>query len=198
MSMSLFLVSFFCLYPTNAFGTSGSWSSLKLSPDLQFEITAYDTMVRADSWLYCDSFGWDNADNSTAFELSNTFIGSGLAVADLSVSVENANLTFNSLGQSGCSFDLEQSGVNDANIELVGFLEEPAEVIADGVLLDNYTYTSASDSLIIQSSASMIELTFFYGDDLSEVAIAVGFLAFIFGVVALALVIVKRRNNEND
>ena len=154
-------------------------------------------MVRADSWLYCDSFGWNDETNSTAFELSNTFMSSGLAVDDLSVSVENANLTFSELGQSNCIFDLEQSGVSDANIQLIGFEEEPSEVVADGVLLDNYTYTESTDSLIIQTSASTIELSFFYGDDWAEIAIAIGFLAFIIGIIALALVVVKRRN-ENE
>jgi hypothetical protein len=141
-------------------------------------------------------YGWTPEVNSTTFTMINAFISSGLAVDFFDVSVENANLTLNSLGTTQCSFDLDQFGGSDSIVTLSGFGAEPAEVIADGVLLDNYTYTSTSDSLIINSAASNIVINFPYGDDWAEIAVAIGFLAFIIGIIALALTVVKRRSEE--
>lgn len=190
-------MAFLCLYPTNVLGTSGNWSKFKLDPRFDWALTAYNTSIGSNSYIYNDKFGFDDKYNATTMTLYKTFLSSGIAIDRLDISVQNANLTLNSLGTLQCNFDLNQSGVSDAIVSFKGFEAEPAEVLADGVLLDNYTYTSASDQLIIESSADNIVLNFPYGDDWGEIAIAIGFLAFIIGIIALALVVVKRRSEQN-
>lgn len=184
------------LFPNNALGTSGLWSNHKFDPSLDWGLTAYGTNISSSTYMYCDKFGWTPEVNSTVFTMIDAFISSGLAVDFFDVSVENANMTLNTLGTTQCSFDLDQFGGVAAEVTLSGFGVEPAEIIADGVLLENYTYIEASDSLIINSFASNIVISFPYGDDWAEIAVAIGFLAFIIGIIALALVVVKRRSED--
>ena len=86
-SVLAFLVILLSATPS-AIATS---NNLKWSPDVQFKLPAYDTIIAFNDWIYMDSFEWDDC-NATQVTFKNIKMD-GDTLSSWSVSVENANFT---------------------------------------------------------------------------------------------------------
>lgn len=182
-----------CLVLVGGFGAAQS-SIFKFDPDIEFLLPAYNTSVGQSGYLYCDSYSWDDT-NATELTFNDVFMTSGSPISGLDVSVQNANLTFNELGQSGANFDLANFG-SAASITLSGWGSEPTQVEVDSTIIDNYTYTASTDLLSLDTEGTTVVLSFAGGltvDDAIAIAIIV---AVVFFAASFALIIKVRRNNE--
>ena len=174
--------------------TNSQTTPLKLDPDFAYVLLAYNTSISTDTYLYCTEFGW-NTEN-TSFLLTNTYLTNGIAIPSLDVSVQNANMSFTSLGQNEASFTL--TNFDEANITLVGFDREPSEITVDGVIFSNYTYSALTDGLQFATNGTQVVITFPSGLSGDEaVGIAIGFAVVILAV-ALVMIIVYSRRKQYD
>lgn len=174
--------------------TNSQTTPLKLDPDFSYVLLAYNTSISSDTYLYCTEFGW-NTEN-TSFLLTNTYLTNGLAISDLEVSIQNANMSFTSLGQNEASFTL--TNFDEANITLIGFGREPSEITVDGAIFSNYTYTELTDGLQFATNGTQVIISFpggLSGDD--AVGIAIGFAVAVLAV-CLVLIIVYNRRKQYD
>jgi hypothetical protein len=75
--------------------TSETTYNWKWSPDIQFKLPAYGTVIAFDDYIYMNSFVWDD-NNATKITFNNVAMD-GETLDSWTVSVQNANLTVNDL-----------------------------------------------------------------------------------------------------
>lgn len=176
------------------FYTRADVGSLQISSDIEFAVPAYNTTVGASNYLYCNSFGWSD-NNATTVTFEEVYMASGVPVSNLDVTVQDANLTFNTLGLTNTNFNLANYTAAPSSVDLTGFTREPAQITVDGAEFTNYTYTS--DTLSFSTVGSVVDISF---PAVADIGIVLGVLGFVFAVIAIAMVIIyrKRGNNQDE
>ena len=112
----LFIIISFLIKPSVS-QTSFNW---KWSPQVAFRLPAYNTIIAFNDYIYMDSFTWDAFDAS-AVTFNNIWFDQK-SVSQLRVSVENANLTFNSFRNDQLQLSLSTpTGTATATLYVSGY-----------------------------------------------------------------------------
>lgn len=114
------------------------------SPDIHFTLPTYDTKIMFNTWIYLDSFAWNDAGTQITF--TNIKMGNG-QTAQTSLSAQNGNITVSKLFDSN-RFEYTVSASTDTtSITQVGCTNYgiPDKVMINGQSYSQGTYWTYDD-----------------------------------------------------
>jgi hypothetical protein len=180
-----------------------SASQMEWQTGLALQLPAYNTTLEASASWYMDSFTWNDA-NASTLTFNETYMLGGTRIPSLTISSQNANLTFTEL-----SFYKETRvialGSSTAHITLEGYTKEPTIVTIDGVENSTFwSYNALTDTLTLAptlNGSSLIVLDYGAAPLVTLTAEDAAAIGVVFGVVALSVGVgvtfVKRRENKD-
>lgn len=185
----MFLISIICC----SINVKADFSGMNIAPDsegdlIAFGLLAYNSYVLADDYLYISYWEWSADD--TAITFYDVYMNTGEAIYALKIET-NINATFSMISNRQLTYIVSGNGTQIFN----GVLE-PSSVTIDGVLTDNFTYSEANESLIINSAVSTVDIVFQSSGLTADIAVV---LVIVFGIIAIAVALIfaisKRRSD---
>lgn len=169
------------------------YSGLIIAPNddgdiLALALLAYGSYIMSDDYLYIYSWDWNAANTSVTF--TDAYMSTGEAIDSLEIE-SDVNVTFSMVSNRQITYSVPSNGTQT----FTGVLE-PASVTVDGVLTDNFTYTEATDSLIINGALSTVDIVFQFGLSVYDVVAIVIVFAMLGLAVALIYAVHNKRRDD--
>lgn len=154
---------------------------------LALALLAYGSYIMADDYFYISGWEW-SADN-TSISFSEAYMSTGEAIENFTVE-SDVNVTFSMVSNRQITYSIPDNGT-----QIFAGVLEPVSVTVDGSLTDNYTYTEATQNLIVNGALSTVDIVFTAGITVYDVISII----VVFGLIGLAVALIFAvRNKRGD
>jgi hypothetical protein len=182
INLKIIFLFLFCLI-LMPLTVKADYSGMNIAPDsegdlIAFELLAYNSYVLADDYFYISGWEW-SADN-TSITFSEAYMSTGEAIENLTIE-SDVNVTFSMVSNRQITYSIPNNGT-----QIFSGVLEPVSVTVDGSLTDNYTYTEATQNLIVNGALSTVDIVFTAGITVYDVIPII----IVFGLLGLAVALI--------